>query len=161
MEVINNATESISPLAQLRGRKEALMAKLDKENSRTQDIIRKQNSMRQTVMLFCVLGAFCALCSCLICMAKDTIFKNVYLPFSIVMIILAVVFLFLAIKNYPASVKYKGNWKNYKTAPTYEEVLKKSLDERKKTRDIIHSLNTQLEKMDGELDKKIISDNNQ
>ena len=99
MEVINNATESISPLAQLRGRKEALMAKLDKENSRTQDIIRKQNSMRQTVMLFCVLGAFCALCSCLICMAKDTIFKNVYLPFSIVMIILAVVFLFLAIKN--------------------------------------------------------------
>ena len=160
MEVFNHATETISPLAQMRGRKENLLAQLDKENAKTQNIIKKQSRMRQNVMIFCVLGAFCALCSCLICMAKETIFKNIYLPFSIVMIVSALVFLVLAIKNYPASIKHKGNWHNYKTAPSYEEVLQKSLDNTKKTREIIKSLNKQLEKMDGELDKKIISDNN-
>lgn len=158
MEVINNATEVVSPLTQMRGRKEELMAQLDRENARTQNIIRKQNSKRQEVMIYCVLGAFCALCSCLICMLKETIFHSVYIPFSVVMIILALFFLFMAIKNYPASVKYHATWKNYKNARTYEEVLKISLDERKKTREIINSLNLQLDRLDDRLVKKNIPD---
>lgn len=158
MEVINNATEVVSPLTQMRGRKEELMAQLDRENARTQNIIRKQNSKRQEVMIYCVLGAFCALCSCLICMLKETIFHSVYVPFSVVMIILALLFLFMAIKNYPASVKYHATWKNYREARTYEEVLKASLDERKKTRDIITSLNMQLDRLDDRLEKKNIPD---
>lgn len=158
MEVINNATEVVSPLTQMRGQKEELMAQLDKENARTQNIIRKQNSKRQEVMVYCVLGAFCALCSCLICMAKDTIFHSVYIPFSIVMIVLALFFLFMAIKSYPASVKYHGTWKNYKEARTYEEVLKSSLDERKKTREVINALNMQLDRLDDRLVKKTIPD---
>jgi hypothetical protein len=158
MEVINNATEVVSPLTQMRGHKEELLAQLDKENARTQNIIRKQNSKRQEVMIYCVLGAFCALCSCLICMAKDTIFHSVYIPFSIVMTILALFFLFMAIRSYPASVKYHATWKNFKKAPTYEDVLKDSLENRKKTREVINSLNSQLDRLDNRLAKKTIPD---
>ena len=158
MEVINNATEAISPLTQIRGKKEELMAQLDNENARTQNIIRKQNSKRQEVMVYCVLGAFCALCSCLICMAKDTIFHSVYIPFSIVMILLALFFLFMAIRSYPASVKYQGTWKNYRNARTYEDVLKTSLEQCRKIREIINALNTQLDHLDGHLERKNIPD---
>jgi hypothetical protein len=74
------------------------------------------------------------------------------------MTILALLFLFLAIKSYPASVKYHATWKNYKSAPTYEEVLKDSLDKRKKTREVINSLNVQLDRLDNRLVKKNIPD---
>lgn len=134
------------------------MAQLDNENARTQNIIRKQNSKRQEVMVYCVLGAFCALCSCLICMAKDTIFHSVYIPFSIVMILLALFFLFMAIRSYPASVKYQGTWKNYRNARTYEDVLKTSLEQCRKIREIINALNTQLDHLDGHLERKNIPD---
>ena len=158
MEVINNANKVVTPLTQIRSQKEELMVQLDKENMRTQNIIRKQNSKRQEVMIYCVLGAFCALCSCMICMAKDSFLHAVYIPFAVLMIILALIFLFMAIKNYPSSVKYQATWKNYKDAPTYEDVLRSSLDERKKIREIINSLNLKLDRLDDRLEKKDIPD---
>lgn len=158
MEVINNATKVVSPLTQIRSQKEELMVQLDKENTRTQNIIRKQNAKRQEVMIYCVLGAFCALCSCMICMAKDTFLHSVYIPFSILMIVLALFFLFMAIKNYPSCVKYQATWKNYREAPTYEEVLKESLDQRKQIREVINGLNLRLDRLDDRLEKKDIPD---
>ncbi len=158
MEVISNANKVVTPLTQIRGEKEELMIQLDKENTRTQNIIRKQNAKRQEVMIYCVLGAFCALCSCMICMAKDSFLHAVYIPFAVMMMVLALIFLFMAIKNYPASVKYHGTWRNFREAPTYEDVLKDSLDERKKIRGVINSLNMRLDRLDDRLETKDIPD---
>ncbi len=158
MEVISNANKVVTPLTQIRGQKEELMVQLDKENTRTQNIIRKQNAKRQEVMIYCVLGAFCALCSCMICMAKDSFLHSVYIPFAVLMMVFALIFLFMAIKNYPASVKYQGTWRNFREAPTYEDVLKDSLDERKKIRSVINSLNLKLDRLDDRLEKKDIPD---
>lgn len=142
----------------MHGQKEILMTKLDEENARTQKIIRQQSSKRQEVMLFCVLGAFAALCSCLVCMAKDSIMKGMYVPVSVVLMVISVIFLIAAVYAYPASVRYKATWKNYKSKPTYDEILQKSMAEKKKIREVIRSLNIQLKRMDDSLEKKYVPD---
>ncbi len=157
MEVIRNATETVSPLTYLRGRKENLLVELDEENRRTQDIIRTQNTKRQEVLIFLVLAAFSALSSCLIVMARysNTIISKIYLPLFFATVILSIVFLVIAVAKYPASVKYQGTWNNIKEAKSYEQVLKESLEARKKTKEAIAKLNSQLQQMD---DKLTVSD---
>ncbi|MCR5742761.1 MAG: hypothetical protein K6F92_03405 [Lachnospiraceae bacterium] len=158
MEVIRNATETVSPLTYLRGRKESLLVKLDEESRRTQEVIKTQNSKRQEVMVYLVLGAFCALCSCLIIMAKESMPQTIYIPGFIIMVVAAVAFLVFAIVKYPASVKYQATWANYKSAKTYEEVLKESLSSRKKIKESISRLNLQLKHMDDNLEMNTIPD---